>query len=316
TNITVGELAELQQKWQSLEFVAPMEKAFLFERALSLKHQNQLRQSPAGLLVYARVPETRFVPQSRINGKLVDYDGTTNFVMVSEKSFAESERSIFVRDAHGISKVWHCFVSWPYFYSYTDEVNGLKEWQIIFSATHMAETNASLSDIQSFVNTNFSQLGFERIKQNPYAIFSVNANQLPALRKAVLAEQTKNAVITAIALKRYELQRHEFPATLNELVPNFLKAVPNDGMDGQPLRYRRNADGRFLLYSIGDNGKDDGGDPISDQIDTPGMHYSPRGSWENPHSLDWVWPQLATPAEIQKYNDEQAKKAAAAAQEN
>ena len=42
-------------------------------------------------------------------------------------------------------------------------------------------------------------------------------------------------------------------------------------MDGQPLRYRRNADGTFLLYSIGENGKDDGGNPSGNG---PSIHLS------------------------------------------
>ena len=38
-----------------------------------------------------------------------------------------------------------------------------------------------------------------------------------------------------------------------------LEAVPLDPYDGQPLRYRRLADG-IAVYSIGKNGVDDGGD--------------------------------------------------------
>ena len=32
-----------------------------------------------------------------------------------------------------------------------------------------------------------------------------------------------------------------------------------DIIDGEPLKYHRTADGRFVLYSVGWNGKDDGG---------------------------------------------------------
>jgi hypothetical protein len=32
-------------------------------------------------------------------------------------------------------------------------------------------------------------------------------------------------------------------------------------MDGQPLRYRPNPDGTFLLYSVDLDGRDDGGKP-------------------------------------------------------
>ena len=74
-------------------------------------------------------------------------------------------------------------------------------------------------------------------------------------------------------------------------------------MDGQPLRYRRNADGNFPLYSVGENGVDDGGNPALESGVTSSSY-----AWQNPHALDWVWPQPATVAEIQKYYEEQANK--------
>jgi hypothetical protein len=48
---------------------------------------------------------------------------------------------------------------------------------------------------------------------------------------------------------------------LASLAPQFLKTVPVDVMDGQPLRYRRLSDTNALLYSVGLNLKDDGGRP-------------------------------------------------------
>jgi len=84
---------------------------------------------------------------------------------------------------------------------------------------------------------------------------------------------------------------------LNQLAPEFLKSVSTDCMDGQPLRYRRNADGTFLLYSVGENGKDDGGNPAL-RPDVEPSHYN---YWQNPDALDWVWPLPATEAEIQNY---------------
>jgi hypothetical protein len=87
-------------------------------------------------------------------------------------------------------------------------------------------------------------------------------------------------------------------------VPEFLSSVPLDPVDGEPLRYRRNGDGTFLLYSVGENGVDDGGDPSLEKGIT-GSNFN----WQIPHALDWVWPQPATAAEIQKYYEEQAKKA-------
>jgi hypothetical protein len=61
------------------------------------------------------------------------------------------------------------------------------------------------------------------------------------------------------ALERYRLVHGRYPETLNELLPQFIDKLPHDIIGGQPLKYRRTADGQFLLYSIGWNETDDGG---------------------------------------------------------
>ncbi|OQB96351.1 MAG: Bacterial type II secretion system protein G [Candidatus Hydrogenedentes bacterium ADurb.Bin101] len=63
---------------------------------------------------------------------------------------------------------------------------------------------------------------------------------------------------TAMALGRYRLAEGQFPETLQALVPEYLAAVPEDPIDLQPLRYRRDEEG-YVVYSIGTNGVDDGG---------------------------------------------------------
>ena len=190
-------------------------------------------------------------------------------------------------------------MQWRWFWSYKDEVRGLQMWQIVFAATQMAETNESFQIVQLFVNTNFTRLGFDLVKDDPYAFFSRNANQLASLRRAVNTETIRNIVVAAIALKRYENRYHRLPMTLKELTPNLLETVPADCMDGQSLRYRPNADGTFLLYSVGEDGKDNGGDVTLPTTST--SLYWQRGR-------DWVWPQAASAEEIQKYYEEQAKK--------
>ncbi|MCB1128480.1 MAG: hypothetical protein KDM81_18435, partial [Verrucomicrobiae bacterium] len=64
---------------------------------------------------------------------------------------------------------------------------------------------------------------------------------------------------TACALERYWLANRRYPETLDELVPGFLPKPPVDPANGGPLKYRREAPDRFVLYSVGVNGQDDGG---------------------------------------------------------
>jgi len=82
----------------------------------------------------------------------------------------------------------------------------------------------------------------------------------------------------AIALERYRLAHGEYPETLDALVPQFIAKLPRDVINGQPLKYRRTNDGRFVLYSVGWNETDDGGSVAV----TKNGHVD----WENG---DWVW---------------------------
>ena len=110
------------------------------------------------------------------------------------------------------------------------------------------------------------------------------------LLKPADAETARRLTVTAIALERYHLQHNTYPVSLNELVPAFLPQVPTDFMDGKPLRYRLQPDGNFLLYSVGEDGKDDGGDATPDGSAT---------DWTR--ARDIVWPRAATPQELEDY---------------
>ncbi len=72
------------------------------------------------------------------------------------------------------------------------------------------------------------------------------------------ARQQMDLVIVGLALRRYQIAKRKCPAKLEELVPTFMEAVPKDRFTGSPLVYRP-AEKDYVLYSIGPNGKDDGG---------------------------------------------------------
>jgi hypothetical protein len=61
--------------------------------------------------------------------------------------------------------------------------------------------------------------------------------------------------VTACALERHRLAHGGYPASLVELVPAFLAAVPADVFTGQPLGYTRTPDGGFKLTSLPADGK-------------------------------------------------------------
>ena len=63
----------------------------------------------------------------------------------------------------------------------------------------------------------------------------------------------------ALAAARFRQARGRWPTTLDELVPEYLAAVPRDPCDLRPLRLARRPDG-IVIYGVGRNGTDDGGD--------------------------------------------------------
>lgn len=83
-----------------------------------------------------------------------------------------------------------------------------------------------------------------------------------------LAADTKNELLlTAFALRAYRLDHGAYPAALASLVPGYLKEVPADpfALSGS-LHYKR-VGTKYLLYSIGPDGKDGGGKPILNSPD-------------------------------------------------
>src|SRR6202034_2169284 len=60
------------------------------------------------------------------------------------------------------------------------------------------------------------------------------------------------------ALAAYRADHQGYPDSLNALAPKYIDRLPNDPMSEQPLHYCREGAG-CLLYSVGTNGVDDGG---------------------------------------------------------
>jgi hypothetical protein len=102
---------------------------------------------------------------------------------------------------------------------------------------------------------------------------------IPAVERAVqnadYAAAQLEATLVRLAIERFETQHGRPPATLDELVPDFLAAPPRDPVNGGPFGYRlleNDPDGRgFELYSRGTNGVDDVGAPdrFTESLDFP-----------------------------------------------
>ncbi|MDA1015613.1 MAG: hypothetical protein O3A00_14315 [Planctomycetota bacterium] len=63
----------------------------------------------------------------------------------------------------------------------------------------------------------------------------------------------------AYAIEAFQRDNQKFPKSLSDLAPKYIAKVPQDLFADGPMRYTQYATG-FHLYSVGRNGKDDGGE--------------------------------------------------------
>jgi len=117
---------------------------------------------------------------------------------------------------------------------------------------------------------------------SPYKIFAKLL--LPALGKVsertARAQAAADLAVVACALERCSLARGAYPERLEQLVPDFIQRVPLDPASREPLQYRRSEDGRFVVWSVGANLKDDHGTPEAPRK-SAARDAEPQG--------DWVW---------------------------
>ena len=114
------------------------------------------------------------------------------------------------------------------------------------------------------------------VKQHIYLLYQTMVPTVAAVEKKFLYTHTALQLSAlACALERCRLAEGAYPETLASLVPRYVSALPHDVMTGEPLHYRRTADGKFLLYSVATNGTDDGGAIGEKKGDST--------------QLDWAW---------------------------
>ncbi|MHB9134321.1 MAG: hypothetical protein ACYDBB_24890 [Armatimonadota bacterium] len=79
--------------------------------------------------------------------------------------------------------------------------------------------------------------------------------------------RAQDALLTVtLALRAYYIEHGSYPAMLQQLTPGYLSKLPDDpfALNG-PLQYRRSGK-TYVLYSIGPDGKNNGGTPSKDGV--------------------------------------------------
>jgi hypothetical protein len=272
--LTDAQLASLQSDWAELEFVHAAENALAMERAMGIETLEGMRAS---------------------HSKFRSFFGTGPITGAGD----------LLETAVGETKT----VMWQFSWSYSDEQRMLQGYQEMLAAVRLARAGQPLATVLRQQDGRLAALGFKPAKgdfgwwsgdSNPahldlHSIFSESIVSMRGLIKRVMeVEAARQLTVTAIALKRFQRRHGNNPPDLNVLTPEFLSYVPRDPVDGKALRYRLNPDGTFLLYSVGEDGEDDGGDP------SPAASSKASVAWLK--GRDFVWPWPATPEEIAAYH--------------
>jgi len=285
-DLSEEQLAAVQRDWAEIDFLQTTELAFQMERAYVSQNAAKLRTSNS--------PFSSFTLHSGSGSSGGSGDWWDQLADRSQAAW----RGTKLKTKETL---------WKVSLSYSDELRALKGQQATVEAVRQIQTNNFFHDALQEQKEKFKALGLglgqdgdsylwdkDPADFDPRSLLSQGVSFLSRfLERLMRLETSRQLAITALALKRYHLRHASYPSELSALVPDFLAAVPRDPVDGKPLRYRLNPDGTFLLYSIGENATDDGGDPQ--------VASSPGFFWEK--GRDWVWPNPATEAEIQAYDD-------------
>jgi hypothetical protein len=103
-------------------------------------------------------------------------------------------------------------------------------------------------------------------------------NSVRAYQAAAFNQTRVNQLALACALERYRLAHRRYPDSQEELKPEFIRVLPRDIINGQPLHYSRIPDRGYQIYSVGWDEKDDQGSLCGNSDSGKGIASS-----------DWVW---------------------------
>ena len=157
---------------------------------------------------------------------------------------------------------------------------------ITISRMHQQITLRAVDEQAHRVFPDVSQNGMralQRMKVGPYTIFVKML--MPAFERAALKSSQMQTYLdearVSCALERYHLGNGAYPDSFDALLPGFIERIPNDVIDGKPLRYRRLGPDEYVFYSIGWNGTDEGG--------VLGRKKQSKHDEVDPNLGDWVW---------------------------
>ncbi len=252
---TETELGQLQHSWEAVDLAEALEKGFLGERVIGVELWSMMRKSKSS--------------QAR---SVLNYHSSRSVSL----TFDDWMSDCILVPAYRITSI------------NDDELFHLRSMQQCLDSSRLLKAHRTWGEAKRGLDKTLTDI--DKIANSPGRfryLFSLMAipNFLYAADTAVHAEIERQLTIAAIAIKHYQLRYGKAPPDLVALVPEFVASAPYDCMSGKTLCYRLKDDGTFVLYSVGEDGHDDGGDPKS----------AWAGKFDLWEGKDAVWPMAASP---------------------
>jgi hypothetical protein len=272
----------IQNQWSNLDYVGAAAASLEMERARAPMMFDYARQQWQGLT-------------------------GISWTSVGVRDAGQIWNDLLLHPGQGITEFYDNYSrnwSWNWIGSYQDERRYLEFMQSIIEAARDAGGRRPILDrLPDRSHVGVLDALFSSPPTNRSDVFQKEMQENEGFVVDALRAQTEaQMVVAAIALKRYYMAHNSYPSALGDVVPQLVQRVPIDFMDGNDLRYRLNSDGTYLLYSVGEDSIDNGGDP------------APPASWKGYYTAgffdgrDWVWPRAATQEEVKAFNERAANK--------
>ena len=175
--------------------------------------------------------------------------GHTSFMAITDEDFHET-----------LLQLWNVFFTHPNKQQTLKSMNEFYDYIEQLSRKSPAKINSEKELIDKRVNALLHNNVFMGILTPAFMRVIEISYRLPV---------DVGATIATIAVLRYQQDIGKYPENLDELVKiTYLKKLPIDTFSDKPLVYKKTADG-FLLYGIGSNFKDDGGEFGTDKTGKP-----------------------------------------------
>jgi hypothetical protein len=195
-------------------------------------------------------------------------------------------RELASADGDDLAWVWAFRIAYPSGWLYQDKVWVYRFYQRrpdVFRALAMSDWRQMEGEMRRATDPALLIMVVPRLRQ----VFT------DAAQTTLFLQTACQEAVVACALERYRLAQGQYPESLGVLVPAWLKRVPTDLLapNDVPLKYRREGEGGFVLYSIGLNRQDDLGKSVPPQKDWRGTSVTFPPLDEG----DWVWAQPGRP---------------------